>query len=441
MVRMRNSVKEHFFRIGVFIIIILFFLMLFSVLRTSLFGHVEEHQHVYFEIVFLLLMAVLAEVAVLFFKQKSVIMLMVLGILIGPSFINLAWGFLLEAGLNLPHEAPVIIKSEEMVEIFAQLGAIILLFKVGLHSKIDRIFTKENMITAVLGIVTPFFFGYLYAILTGGSFAFAMFVGAALSATSVGITVAILKDMKVLEEKFSEIIIGAAIIDDILALLLLSVVINITSVDGNALTTVGKTFLTAVIFIIGAILTGKYIIKYLDRKDMGPKRFLISLSYMLLFAYIAEFIQLSAIVGAFLAGIILNQSRNYKTIEDNTYGLELVFMPIFFLSLGMLVDVTALVTFFVPILIITVIAMLTKWLACAAAARLARLDFRQSSIVGVGMAPRGEVALIIASIGLTKGILPLQEYTVVSAMALLTSLIAPVILARQIKGYNRNKTN
>lgn len=433
---MPKNVKEHVYRIGFMLLVFTFLILIFSIVRRSFFDVIDPEKHIYFEIVFLLLIAVLAEVAVFYFKQQSVLTLMVLGILISPGFIGLSWSFLSSQGLNLPAHPPEIFQHEEVIQIFAQLGAIILLFKVGLHSKIEKIFTKENLWTALMGIVLPFFAGYIYAKFTGGSFVFSMFIGAALAATSVGVTVAILKELNVLHEKFSEVIIGAAIIDDILALLLLSVVTNLAEAQGNAVGSVATTFMIAAVFIAGAIMTGKYIISYLDSQEMGTKRFLISISFMLFFAYAAEFISLSAIVGAFLAGVILNKSRHYKQLEEQTFGLEMLFMPIFFISLGTMVDVTALVAYIIPILVISAIAILTKLIACGGVAFLSKMSVTESLIVGTGMVPRGEVALIIASIALTKGILPQAEYSIISAMALLTSFVVPSALSFLIKKHN-----
>jgi len=435
MAEKKPQVVEKIYSVAAVAVVFIFLLLVFSILRTSMFGHVEEEKHVYFEIVFLLLLAVVAELAVFYLKQQNVIVLMVLGILIGPSFMHLFWGFLLSLNLpfQLPANPPEIIREMDVVQVFAQLGAVILLFKVGLHSRIEKIFSKENLFVAFAGVVVPFLGGYLYASLTGGSFAYSMFMGAALTATSVGVTVALLKELKVLERKFSEVIIGAAIIDDILSLLALSLVVNITAAADNALIPVITTFVTAIVFVAGAILAGKYFIAYYDRKEMGARRFLLAMAFMLFLAYAAEIIGLSAIVGAFIAGIILNRSRHYATLEEKTYGLELIFMPIFFISLGMLVDVKALFVFIVPIAVITVIAVLTKLVGCSAAALGAKMGMNDSLIIGFGMAPRGEVALIIGAIGLSKAVLDPAEYSVISAMALLTAFIAPPILAKLIR--------
>ncbi|PIY60302.1 hypothetical protein COY95_02465, partial [Candidatus Woesearchaeota archaeon CG_4_10_14_0_8_um_filter_47_5] len=194
-----KTVTTHFYRIAVSAVMLVFLILIFSIVRRSFFGQIDPEAHIYFEIVLLLLLAVLAEVAVLYFKQQSVIVLMVLGMVISPGFLKIIWNFiiLLPLPLSLPAQAPVLFHHHEIIQIFAQLGAIILLFKVGIHSKIEKIFTKENLLTALAGIAVPFIVGYLYAVYSSGSFSYAMFVGASLAATSVGVTVAILKEMKV----------------------------------------------------------------------------------------------------------------------------------------------------------------------------------------------------------------------------------------------------
>lgn len=421
-------------RFAPYAVIAIFLLLTLSIVRVSVFGEVEPEKHIYFEIVFLLLLAVIGELAVIYLKQPSVMILMLLGILMSHSFLVMEWDFLksLNLPIALPAEPPDVLRFEQVIQVFAQLGAVILLFKVGLHNKIEGIFKLDNITVAAAGIVLPFVVGYLYASVTGGNFAYSMFVGAALTATSVGVTVALLKEFGMLQERFAQIIIGAAVIDDVLGLLVLSFVINITGGSGE-LGPLVYTFVSAAIFLVGSILVGDYFIKYLDRKDMSPRRFLLVLALMLMYAYIAEYIKLSAIVGAFLAGVILNRSRHISEIEDKTYGLELLFMPIFFISLGILVDVNALVAFAVPILILSVLAILSKVIACGAASIWAKLPSKEALMVGIGMAPRGEVALIVASIGLTTSILTASQYSIISAMALLTTFAVPPLLGRLVK--------
>ncbi|MGV8085475.1 MAG: cation:proton antiporter [Candidatus Bilamarchaeum sp.] len=410
----------------------IFILLTISTIRTSIFGEVEGEKHIYFEIVFLLLLAVVGELAVIYTKQPSVMILMILGLFMSPSFLHLSWDFLhsLNLPINIPSSPPDILRLENIIHVFAQLGAVILLFKVGMHNKIEKIFAFDNLIVALAGVIIPFVVGYLYASVTGGNFAYSMFVAAALTATSVGVTVAILKEFNLLNKRFAEIIIGAAVLDDILGLLVLSVVINITgaSSDSSVLVSLATTIVTALAFLFGSVMAGKYFLSYLDRKEMSPRRFLLVLAFVLFYAYLAEYIKLSAIVGAFMAGVILNSSKHHHEIEEKTYGLEMLFMPIFFISLGILMDINALGTFFIPILILSILAILTKVIGCGGAALLAKLKPLEATIVGFGMAPRGEVALIVAAIGLSVGVITTPEYSIIASMALLTTLVTPPIL-------------
>ncbi len=414
-------------------ILALFAILLLTILRTSIFGAVEPEKHIYFEIVFLLLLAMLGEIAVVHLKQPSVMILMLLGILISPSFFSAAWGV-----LHLPGSPPEILRNQSIIGVFAQLGAIILLFKVGLHNRLEGVFALDSLVVAVAGVIVPFAAGYLYASSTGGNFAYSMFIAAALTATSVGVTVALLKEFGLLESRFAQIIIGAAVIDDILGLLVLSFVLNITGAGAAAgaidFGPLALTGMTAAVFLFGGVLAGRHFVKYMDSDwSSGTRAILLALAFMLAYAYVAEFIKLSAIVGAFLAGIVLNRSRHIKEIQEKTTGLELLFMPIFFISLGLLVDVPALWKFAIPIIILTAIAFVTKVVPCALAAMAARLRQKDALAVGVGMVPRGEVALIIASLGLTSGVLGAAQYSVISAMALLSTFMVPPLLSRVLK--------
>jgi Kef-type K+ transport system membrane component KefB len=423
-----ERVKKHLSHIALLAVIILFSLLMFSILQTSLFGEIDPEKHIYFEIVFLLVIAVVAELIVSFLGIESVIIMMLLGILISPSSVDLVWQALLSSGLPLKTAAPHIFQHEELITIFAQLGGIILLFKVGLHSKVERIFAKENLLVALAGIIVPFAVGYGYSAATGNPFIYSLFVGAALTATSVGVTVAILKKRNLISERFSEVIIGAAVIDDILALLVLAGVLNIAETGSASLESVLPSFGLAVLFMIGTIVLGKYFTKFVDREGVSDRMVLMSLAFLIFMAYVAEVINLSAIVGAFLAGIVLSTSKHYKELEEKTYGLEMLFTPVFFISLGLLVDIRSLFTMIIPIIIITVLAIISKIVSCGGVAYFLKLKPVDSLIVGVGMVPRGEVALIIASIGLARGILSAGQFSVLSAMAILTAIIVPTLL-------------
>ncbi|MEM4255056.1 MAG: cation:proton antiporter [Candidatus Norongarragalinales archaeon] len=433
--------------IAVGIIVVLAVLLYFSVVRASLFGDVAEEKRIWFEITFLLFAAVLAELLVVHLRQPFVMTLLLLGVAVSPSSVSLAWpllvGFLNSIFPVFPSQLPHLVSAEGVVRIFAQLGSIILLFKIGLHSEIKSIFNTRNFIVAILGVLVPFVGGYYYAVLTGGSFFYAVFLGAALTATSVGVTVAVLQELKVLEKEFAKTILGAAVIDDILALLVLSLVQHVPAgFTVQALSPFLSIAFIAFVFVAGGILIGRWIVrKHFDkiREERLSQRTLLSiLAFMLFYAYSAEYIGLSAIVGAFIAGVTLNYSKIVEKIFEAFFPLEAFFTPLFFISLGMFVDIRTVGENAIPIIAITAIAILTKIVGCGLGAGVFGASKKEAIAVGVGMVPRGEIALIIALFGLTalgsegQPLLNAAEYSVISAMAFLTTVIVPLGLKRLV---------
>ena len=423
-----------------------------------------ESEKIWFEISFILLVAISAELLVSYVRQPVVMVLLVLGIIISPSAISMVYPVIASAvssffsalGLSIPltDYNPHLVPTQEgsFISIFAKLGSIFLLFGVGLHSEISRIFNRRNFLVAFAGVVFPFVAGYAYAVMAGHNFAYSMFLGAALTATSVGVTVAVLQEFKVLDKEFSKIILGAAVIDDILGLLVLSLVKNLpanpSGLDAATLYPFITVLFLAFVYIVGGIKMGQYLVKRLfDREEpngeISKTTFLGVLVYMLSYSYVAEMIGLSAIVGAFLAGITLNYSRIIHKIVKLFYPLEALFTPIFFISLGMYVDIQALFASLGPILIITSIAVVTKIIACGFATKVTGGNLKDSIIVGIGMVPRGEVALIIGFYGLTattsagEPILTASEYAIIASMSFLTTVIIPPMLQKALKygGY------
>lgn len=422
-------------------------LLFLSVLRSSVFSAVPAEKHIWFDLSALLLLAILSEMLVVHTRQPTVMLLLVVGVLAGPSAISLVYpafaSLLSYVGMTMPSSAPVFIRTDGLVRTFAQLGAIMLLFKIGLHSEIRSIFNLRNFVVALLGVVIPFLSGYYFATLAGHGFSYALFLGAALTATSVGVTVAVLEEFKLMESAFAKMILGAAVIDDILALLVLSAVQNVpSSFTVQSMAPFAFTLAIAAVFVIGGIRVGIYFVRrYFDREmehEVSNKEFLGAMAYVLLYAYVAEFIGLSAIVGAFIAGVTLNYSRRTPKLFNLFYPLEAFFTPIFFISLGMLIDIPALWQNFLPIMAITTIAILTKLVGCGIGARVMGADTKTSLLVGLGMIPRGEIALIIGLFGLTavtsagEPVLHQAEYSIIASMAFLTTIIVPSLLQRAV---------
>ncbi len=437
-------------------------LLFFSVLRASLFTDVPEEKKIWFELSFLLLAAVSAELIVVYLRQPQVMALLLLGIIISPSALEITYPAIASLitwlvstvgfSINFPDQIPHLVPTEGVVRVFAQLGAIILLFKIGLHSEIKQIFNSKNFVVGLLGIIVPFAAGYYFAIITGQSFTYALFLGAALTATSVGVTVAVLQEMNLLGRDFAKVILGAAVIDDILALLVLSLINNFpTELNSETISPLFTVIATAFVFVVGGILVGKFIVKrYFDKELKGNKientTYLGVLAYVLAYAYVAEFIGLSAIVGAFIAGITLNYSRLTEKLFELFYPLEAFFTPVFFISLGMLVDIPALFDNLAPILIISIIAILTKIIGCGAGALLTGSKMKDALIVGIGMVPRGEIALIIGLFGLTAvtsagtPVLSETEYSIIASMAFITTVIIPWLLNKSVAYASVKKT-
>ncbi|HIH22826.1 TPA: cation:proton antiporter [Candidatus Micrarchaeota archaeon] len=424
-----EELKKRVYPFAVISVFLLFIVLVLSIFRTTIFGGsaevVSEEKYMFFEITLLLLLAILADLVFTHFKQPSVMILLILGILMSKGVLGFD-----------------IIRDEKLISIFAQLGAIFLLFKVGLHSHLTKVFSRENLIVAILGIIVPFVSGYLYASATGGSFIYSMFLAAALTATSVGVTVAILREAGMLQKKFAEVIIGAAVIDDILGLLVLVFITNIPAgaIALSSILPLAKVAGLAAVFLFGGVVFGRAFVRIIldtDEKTLDNRAFLLALSLLFIYAYVAEYIGLSSIVGAFLAGVMLNYSRHSNEITEKIYSLEAIFVPVFFISLGMLVDIGSILLFLVPIAIISVIAIISKVVGCGIGAFLSRLSTYDAALIGVGMTPRGEVALIIALIGLSKGVLTGPEYSIISAMALVTTIITPPVLSFMLKRVNQ----
>jgi len=445
--------------IAMLLVTLLFVLLLFSVLRASLFQEGGE-ERIWFEMTFLLLAAVIAELLIIHLKQPFVMVLLIVGVLISPTSIELVWPHIsdtanivlgaVEAPLRVPLSAPKLVTVDEIVSVFAQLGALILLFRIGMHSQVTQIFNLRNFAVAIIGIVLPFVAGYYMAIFLGGGFMYAMFMGAALTATSVGVTVAVLKEFKVMDKEFAKTILGAAVIDDILALLVLSFIVNIPEpMDVTALAPLAIIAGTAVVFVIGGILIGREV--FVKRRIVArefekigtngaSRAFLIAMAFAFFYAYVAEYIGLSGIVGIFIAGIVLNYSKAVKKLDEMMVPLEMLFTPIFFIALGMLIDVGSLGGILVPVLLLSFVAVATKVIGSGGVALLFGMGKKESLLVGVGMVPRGEIALIIALFGLTattaagEPALTVVEYTTIAAMAFVTTLVAPPALSKIIRG-------
>jgi Kef-type K+ transport system membrane component KefB len=351
-------------------------------------------------------------------NQSAVIGLILVGLLVGPSV--LGW-----------------ITYTDFVRSLAHLGAVILLFVIGFEFNMKDIVKPRNFAIALAGVIVPWIGGWWLAVLFGFDSASAIFVGTACTATSIAITANVLKELGKLQSEAAKAIIGAAVIDDVLALLVLAIS---TDVVGGSFSYLGIAVVTvkAVAFIVIAAAFGILVVsKYLAKLDRTPfvrkyPEFIFIFAMMLAFLYamIAEAVGLSAIVGAFIAGVSFKDVKLHQShsLKEGAEYLQIIFASIFFVSLGIIADlhaVTADILLF--LLALTVVAILTKVIGCGIPAKLGGLCTKDSLIVGFGMAPRGEVAMIVALIGLEAGIIGQGVYVTLVLMSLLTTIITPIV--------------
>ncbi len=401
---------------------------------------------------------ILARVASLVerFGQPSVLGELVLGVLLG-NLALIGWNFF----------EPV--KADAFIAFLAELGVVILLFQIGLESNIQKMKAVgvRALLVAIIGVVVPFVLGTYVAgpwLLPGESFNTYLFLGAALTATSVGITARVFRDLGKLQTPEAQIVLGAAVIDDVMGLIILAVVSAIVSAGTVSVLTIAGITLKALGFLVGAIIVGQYAAPISGRlfsrihTGVGMK-FTLAIGFGLILAGLAQVIGLAPIVGAFAAGLVLDpvHFRYFKDphvvhdvkeavaacdedvrkrvlhairphaerhVEDLIEPLGLFLVPLFFVMTGMAVKIDTL--FNLPILLtalgITAIAFVGKIVSGFAAGNV------RKSLVGWGMVPRGEVGLIFAAIGRGLGVVSDSVFSVIVIVVIFTTLLTPPIL-------------
>ena len=346
---------------------------------------------------------------------------------------------------------PAFLLLARAIKLFASLGVILLLFMVGLECSLEEMSAigRRTSGVAVIGMIAPFVlgFGATKLLCPGAGVNVPVFVGVTLSVTSIGITSRVFKDLNVLHLNEAQVVLGAAVIDDVLALISLAVVTGIASSGQVSLIALGLILLKAILFLGGVIFFGQFFLKrqiaFFSKMDAANLRLLYPFALLLLFAWLADALGLNAIVGAFAAGLIIKEEYFPITPECHFGGLEVrsvfatlegVFAPFFFALMGFQVDGN---TFLEPSvlgtgLVLTLVAMLGKL-----AAGLGVAPTQDRWIVGLGLTPRGEVGLIFASIGRAIGVLDNQLFSAVIVAVLLTTLLTPPLLTRAFRGRRR----
>lgn len=327
------------------------------------------------------------------------------------------------------------IAPNEALDVLAEIGVVLLLFSVGLETQLDDLkrVGRTAFLVGVLGVVVPFVLGALWAHGAGFEWNKSMFVAAAFVATSAGITARVLQDLGALQRVESRVILGAAVIDDILAMLLLGVVVAVQAGGELRASHLAIVLAEAVGFVVVIGWVGTRVMRrrsaWLERPSDPQGPLAIVLALCLGLAFLSTRFGLAAIIGAFLAGMIASESAQRESLEHQTQPLLTLLTPFFFVVTGSRVDLSQLANAEAlwTLAVVTVIALISK-LAGGFLGALS-LGRRSALIVGVGMAPRGEVGVVIASLGLAAGVFSDRTYAVIVAMSLLTAMVTPPVLA------------
>lgn len=354
-------------------------------------------------------------------RQPAVVGEILAGVIIGPSVLGL-------------------VAPSEFISMLAEIGVIFLLFTVGLETKPSSIFRvgKTAALVAVMGVVLPFLGGWLLMRTWGSTNISSLFVGTALVATSVGITARVLASLNLLNTSVARIILGAAVIDDILGLLVLSVVSSSSAGSINyweiGITALLATGFTAFVALIGARVVTR-VAPRINSLRISESLFIAGLVLCLGLAVAVSFIGVAAIIGAFLAGMALAEaSEGDERLHTQANGVMEFLVPFFLVNIGMQLQLSVFRdwTLVWLALAVTLVALVTKLIGCAAGAW--SLGLKRAAQVGVGMMPRGEVGIVVAQIGLSLGVIDARLYAVVLFMAVATTLIAPPLLIVLFKG-------
>lgn len=356
--------------------------------------------------------------------QPSVLGELLVGILLGPSVINL---------LDLPF---IQHSMSETITEFAEFGVLLLMFIAGLELHFSEM--RRNVRVASLagfwGVVFPVLMGWGVGALFGLESNAALFLGLTLGATSVSISAQTLIELKALRSRVGLSLLGAAVFDDILIILFLSVFLGIQG-GGETSADILAILLRMALFLVFSVLLGLWGLPWLIRQTskLPISQGLLTISLIVMFTYgiAAEFLGgMAAITGAFLAGLMLGRCPEKEQIESGAHALAYgLFVPVFFVNIGLSINLRE---FHLGILLLTVViifvAVSGKWLGAGLGARWGGLSKQEALQLGAGMISRGEVGLIVADVGIHQGLLPSEEFSAIVVMVLVTTVMTPPIL-------------
>ena len=329
--------------------------------------------------------------------------------------------------------------ESEVISILAELGVIILLFEIGLESDLKELIRvgPQAAIVAVVGVVVPFAAGTAGLMTIFGVAPIpAIFAGAALTATSIGITAKVLAELQKLSSTEGQIIIGAAVLDDVLGIIVLAVVASLAKTGEIEIANVLYLVVGAAVFLVGSIYIGRllspYFVAVVNQLRTRGQVLISSLIFAFLLAYIAAAIQLESILGAFAAGLILAETSKHKELEEQISPIADMLVPIFFITVGARTDISVLnpldphnrpgLIIAAFLVVVAIVGKLVTGLVIFGQPGINRLA------VGIGMVPRGEVGLVFAGVGAASGVLSESLDAAIIVMVIFTTFLAPPLL-------------
>lgn len=374
---------------------------------------------------------------------------LIAGVVLGPTIFNF------------------ITSDATFLDVLAQLGATFLLFSVGMETKLSELKRVGTIATsvAVLGVVVPFILGYFVSRLLFADSVEAMFIGAALVATSVGITARVLEDLGMIHTLEAKIILGAAVIDDILGMIVLTLVSGAAVGDIDAFhiaIVVGEALcFVAIVAILGTrivkyasgkreirsdkTMNGTWAIHYstrafkrdswLDKLAQKQAPFVVILIVIFGLSAMASHVGLAAIIGAFFAGLIFSDTKETYELEQKFEPLNVLLVPFFFVVMGAKVDLRDVSGVIPFAIIITIVAILGKLIGCSLGA-ISKGE-KSALIIGAGMVPRGEVGIVVAMIGLTMNTIDPSVYSIIILVSVATTIYAPFLIKTVIRAENK----
>ncbi|MCS7044097.1 MAG: cation:proton antiporter [Bryobacteraceae bacterium] len=338
------------------------------------------------------------------------------GILIGPSMFG--W-----------------VQYDGLLHAMAELGVMFLLFQVGLEVRATELVRvgKVALLAAVLGVALPFAAGWAIMTAAGHPQIESIFMGAAMVATSVGITAQVLASKGVLSHRTAQVILAAAVIDDVLGLLVLAVVSSMARAGGLDWAGLATSTLVSVVFIAAVVKYGSrtagLVVPRLTRSlRVDEAEFAVAVTFLFVMALLAAYSGVAAIIGAFLAGMALAETASAH-LHTLVRGAGELMVPFFLASIGLQLDVSVFQSGSTVLLglVILAAAVASKWIGCGLGA--AALGWKDASRVGAGMVPRGEVGMVVAQVGLKAGAITQPVYGVAVFMAVMTTILAPPVLS------------